>query len=158
MNEIPRVVFDTNILFSAVGWLGNPHRCVQAARQGKCRAVTCEAILDELAEKLQLKRGLDASKAAEIIDEIRAFSKVIAIPGALKVIAADPDDDDVLECAVVGQARYLVSGDRHPSAAIGQAQYLVSGDPHLLALGNYQGIQIVKAAEFLALLQSAPKA
>lgn len=47
----------------------------------------------ELAEKLQLKRGFDVTKAAETTNEIRAFSKVIAIPGTLKVIAADPDDD-----------------------------------------------------------------
>ena len=141
MNDILRVVFDTNILFSAVGWLGNPHQCVQAARQGKCLSLTCEPILAELAEKLHLKRGLDGSKTAEITGEMRAFSKVIAIPGTLKVIVADPDDDAVLECAVVGQAHYLVSGDRH-----------------LLAFGNYQGIQIVKAAEFLAVIQSTPKA
>ena len=140
MNGILRVVFDTNILFSAVGWLGNPHRCVQAARQGQCLSLTCEAILAELAEKLQIKRGLDASKTAEITDEMRALSKVIAIPGTLKVIVADPDDDAILECAVVGQAQFLVSGDRH-----------------LLALRNYQGIQIVKAAEFLAVIQSTPK-
>ena len=141
MNGIPRVVFDTNILFSAVGWLGNPHQCVQAARHGKCLSLTCEPILAELAEKLQLKRGLEAGQAAEAAEEIRAFSKVIAVPGALKVIAADPDDDAILECAVVGQAQYLVSGDRH-----------------LLAFGSYQGIQIVKAAEFLKLIQAAPKA
>ena len=78
---------------------------------------------------------------AESADEIRAFSKVVTIPGTLKVIIADPDDDAVLECAVVGQAQYLVSGDRH-----------------LLALSNYQGIQIVKAADFLTQLQNAPKA
>jgi putative PIN family toxin of toxin-antitoxin system len=141
VNEIPRVVFDTNILFSAVGWLGNPHQCVQAARQGKCLSLTCEPILAELAEKLQLKRGFDATKTTETTDEIRAFSRIIAIPGALKVVAADADDDAVLECAVVGQAQFLVSGDRH-----------------LFALGKYQGIQIVKAADFLTLLQSAPKA
>ena len=141
MNGIFRVVFDTNILFSAVGWLGNPHQCVQAARHGKCLSLTCEPILAELTEKLQLKRGLEAGQAAEAAEEIRAFSKVIAVPGALKVIAADPDDDAILECAVVGQAQYLVSGDRH-----------------LLALGSYQGIQIVKAAEFLKLIQAAPKA
>ncbi len=141
MNGIPRVVFDTNILFSAIGWLGNPHRCVQAARQGQCLSLTCEPILAELVEKLQIKRGLDASKTAEITGEMRAFSKIIAIPGTLKVIVADPDDDAVLECAVVGQAQFLVSGDRH-----------------LLAVGNYQGIQIVKAAEFPTVIQSAPKA
>ena len=140
MNGIPRVVFDTNILFSAVGWLGNPHQCVQAARQGKCLSLTCEPILAELAEKLHLKRGLDASKTAEITDEICACFRVIAIPGTLKVIVADPDGDAILECAVIGQAQYLVSGDRH-----------------LLTLGNYQDIQIIKAAEFLAVIQSASK-
>ena len=60
--------------------------------------------------------------------------------GQSKVIAAEPDDDAVLECAVVGQAQYLVSGDRH-----------------LLAVGNYQGIQIMKAAEFLAVIHRATK-
>lgn len=141
MNGTPRVVFDTNILFSSVGWLGNPHHCVQAARQGRCLSLTCELILAELVEKLQLKRGFDTAKATETADEIRAFSKLVTIPGTLKVIAADPDDDAVLECAVAGQAQYLVSGDRH-----------------LLALGQYQGIQIIKAAEFLTLLQSVLKA
>ena len=139
MNGIPRVVFDTNILFSALGWRGNPYHCVQAARQGKCLSATCEPILQELAEKLQLKRGFEAAKVAEAIEEIRLFSKVIETPRALKFVAADPDDDAVLECAAISQAQYLVSGDRH-----------------LLALGSYQGIQIIKAAEFLALLQSAP--
>ena len=141
MNDTPRVVFDTKILFSAVGWVGNPHRCVQAARQGKCLSVSCEPILAELAEKLSLKRGLDAQKVSEIGDEIRAFSQVVVIPGTLKVVAADPDDDAVLECAVVGAAQFLVSGDRH-----------------LLELGNYQGIQIVKAAEFLALIHRTASA
>jgi hypothetical protein len=44
VNGIPRVVFDTNILFSAVGWLGNPHRCVQAARHGQCLSITCSIL------------------------------------------------------------------------------------------------------------------
>jgi uncharacterized protein len=133
-------VFDTNILFSAVGWQGNPHQCIQAARQGKCLSLTCDAILSELAEKLQLKRGFDAAKAIETTNEIRAFSRIITIPGALKVITADPDDDPVVECAVVGQAQFIVSGDRH-----------------LLALGHYQGVRIVKAVDFLVLLQTEAK-
>ena len=139
MNAAPRVVFDTNILFSAIGWLGNPHQCVQAARQGKCKSLTCEAILAELSEKLRFKRGLDAQKTTEITEELRSFSAIVVIPGTLKAVAADPDDDPVLECAVVGQAQYLVSGDRH-----------------LLALGSFQTIRIIKAAEFLALVQKAP--
>ena len=135
MNGIHIVVFDTNVLFSATGWVGSPHLAVQAARQGKCLSVTCEPILGELEEKLRLKRGLNDQRAAEIVREIRTFSKVVPIPGILKIVAADPDDDPVVECAVVGQAAFIVSGDKH-----------------LLALGRHEGIRIVKAADFLALL------
>jgi putative PIN family toxin of toxin-antitoxin system len=136
VNGLHRVVFDTNILFSALGWIGSPHQCVQTARRGQCLSLTCEQILAKLAGKLQAKRGFDLVKAAEVIDEIRAFSHVITIPGTLKIIAADPDDDAILECATVGQAEFIVSGDRH-----------------LLTLGNYEGVKIVKAADFLTLLK-----
>jgi len=68
LNGTSRVVFDTNILFSSLGWLGNPHQCVQAARQGKCLSPTCEPILTELSEKLELKRGFDTAKAKEATD------------------------------------------------------------------------------------------
>jgi predicted nucleic acid-binding protein len=125
VNGIPRVVLDPNLLFPPIGWLGNPLWCVQAARQGKCASLTREPILAELPERLQLKRGFDAAGALGVTDEIRAFSKLVAIPGTLKVVAHDPDDDAVLECAVIGQA-----------------DHLVSDDPHLLSLGSYQNIQI----------------
>ncbi len=105
-------------------------------RHGQCLSVTCEPILDELTEKLQLKRSLDATRAAEIADEIRAFSKVVTITGTLKAVAADPDDDPVVECAAVGQAQFIVSGDRH-----------------LLSLGKHGEIKIVKAADFLNLIR-----
>lgn len=141
MNGIHRVVFDTNIFFSAVGWLGNPHRCVQAARRGQCFSITCEAILMELVEKLRLKRGLEAERAAEVAGEIRAFSVLIPTTGTVKVVVADPDDDVVVECAVLGQAQFIVSGDRH-----------------LLALGIHQGIRIITAADFLKLVEQTPSA
>jgi len=34
VNAIHKVVFDTNVLFSAVGWSGKPYQGIQAARQG----------------------------------------------------------------------------------------------------------------------------
>ncbi|MEL0590693.1 MAG: hypothetical protein U1V55_13080 [Planktothrix rubescens PR222] len=42
----------------------------------------------------------------------------------------------VLECAVVGHANYIITGDKK----------------HLLPLQNYQGIEIVNAANFLSLM------
>ncbi|MCH8294559.1 putative toxin-antitoxin system toxin component, PIN family [Candidatus Poribacteria bacterium] len=130
----PVAVFDTNILFSAIGWRGRPYRCVELARQGRIKAVTCQELLDELAEKLTVKLCLSPSTVTNTIADLLGFVHVVRIHNTLKVINADPDDDKVLECAVVGGATHIVTGDRR----------------HLLPLGSYQGIPIVTAADFLA--------
>lgn len=48
----PIVVFDTNTLFSGLGWRGSPYRCLELARNGRIESVTCREILLELGEKL----------------------------------------------------------------------------------------------------------
>lgn len=58
---------------------------------------------------------------------------MVAIPNTLTGIVPDPDDHKVLECAVVGGATHIITGDRR----------------HLLPLGSYQGVAIVRAADFL---------
>ena len=63
------------------------------------------------------------------------FLRAVSIPGTLHAIAADPDDDKILECAEVGGATHIVPGDRR----------------HLLPLGSFNGIAIVTAADFLAI-------
>ena len=45
----------------------------------------------------------------------------------------------IIECAVVGSAKYIVTGDRR----------------HLLPMKSYRGIDIVTAAEFVALAARA---
>jgi putative PIN family toxin of toxin-antitoxin system len=127
-------VFDTNVLFSASGWKGKPFRCVELARSGVVEGVTCRELLDELAEKLQTKLGFNAQQVLDAVADLVTFLRLVAITGNLKVIAADPDDDKVLECAMVAGATHIVTGDRR----------------HLLPLGTYQGIAIVTAADFLA--------
>ena len=51
----PIAVYDTNILFSGLGWKGTPNRCIELARQGRVVGLTCSEILDELTEKLTTK-------------------------------------------------------------------------------------------------------
>jgi uncharacterized protein len=55
----------------------------------------------------------------------------------LKVVEEDESDNRYVECAVAGNA-----------------QYLVSGDPHLLKVGEYLSIQFVSPAVFDTLLES----
>jgi putative PIN family toxin of toxin-antitoxin system len=106
------VVFDTNILISAVGWRGNPYRCVELARAGIIEGITCYELLDELADKLQSKLKFLVELMTDTVADLLGFLRPVAIPGNLKFIIADPDDDVVLECAIVGRADYIISGDR----------------------------------------------
>ena len=129
------VVFDTNILFSGFGWKGSPYHCIQLARQNKVLSVTCFEILAEFEEKLQSKMTVSSANSSKAVTEIILFSKLITIPNKLKFIADDPDDDRILECALIGNADYIVTGDHH-----------------LLSLGSYMNVKIVNAKDFLALM------
>lgn len=130
------VVFDTNILLSALFSLdGNPFRCLALAKIRQVESVTCQAILDEFAEKLRFKFKFSQEMAQSAVEEVLSFSRVVEISTTLKVVANDPDDDMVIECAVVGDATHIVTGDKH-----------------LLAIATYEQITIVKATEFVALL------
>ena len=109
------VTFDTNILLSGV---------------------TCRELLEELTEKLQTKLRFSPAQATDTVADLLTFLRLVTITNALKVVTADPDDNKVVECAVVGQATHIVTGDRR----------------HLLPLGSYQDIAIVTAADFLTLV------
>ncbi|HEY3931424.1 MAG TPA: putative toxin-antitoxin system toxin component, PIN family [Verrucomicrobiae bacterium] len=130
------VVFDTNILFSATGWRGKPFECVELARTGKIQTVTCAELMDELAEKLELKFGFSPEQSAETIARYLRFFSMVKIPNVLNAVPRDADDNAVLECAIEGKAGFIVSGDKD-----------------LLELKNFRGIEIVRASKFLEILQ-----
>ncbi len=129
------VVFDTNILISALfSQTGSPFRALALAKIGQIESVTCQEIIDEFAEKLLLKFKFSEDKAQSAIDEILSFSRIVKISGTLKAVPNDADDDMVIECAVVGNATHIVTGDKH-----------------ILSLEKYQDIAIAKAADFINL-------
>jgi uncharacterized protein len=132
-------VFNTNILLSALlSTNGNPFRCLALAKIGQIESVTCQEILDEFAEKLFVKFKFSEEMTQAAVEEVCGFSHLVEISGTLKTVTADPDDDMVIECAVIGNATHIVTGDKH-----------------LLALTSYWSIAILKAAEFVALLSSS---
>jgi putative PIN family toxin of toxin-antitoxin system len=126
------VVFDTNILFSAAGWRGNPYRCVELARSQQVSAVTCLELIQELAEKLESKLGFSPEQTADTLADYLSFLRVVEIPKTLDAVPRDADDNAVLESAIEGGAAFIVTGD-----------------DDLLSLKNFRGIQIVRASEFL---------
>jgi putative PIN family toxin of toxin-antitoxin system len=132
-------VFDTNVLISALlSTTSNPFRCLALARIGRVESVTCQEILNEFSEKLIIKFKFSQEKAQATIEEVRSFSRLVEISTELRVVSADPDDDMVVECAVVSGATHIITGDKH-----------------LLSLRKYQEIAIVKATEFVILLSQS---
>ena len=129
------VVFDTNILISALfSQTGSPFRALALAKIGQIESVTCQEIMDEFAEKLLLKFKFSEDKTQSAIGEILSFSRMVEISGTLKAVPNDADDDMVIECAVIGNASHIVTGDKH-----------------LLSLVKYQDIAIAKATDFVNL-------
>ncbi len=111
--------------------------------EGTFTLVTCEELIAEYREVLSrpkfVKRykGVTLQTIAASSSALREFSEVVTLsPPIPRVIRDDPEDDVVLECAAVGRADYIVSGDRE----------------HLLPLGQYQGVPIVPPAAFVQIL------
>jgi uncharacterized protein len=133
---LPRVVADTNVLLSALIFGGPPEEIMNLARRGQLELLVSSAILLELATVLKSKFDWHET---EVADAIRAFgycSKSVDTTSAINEIKDDPDNR-VLECAVDGEADFIVSGDHH-----------------LLVLGSFQGVQIMKARDLLDTLRN----
>ncbi len=128
-----KVVFDTNIWISGLLWRGKPYQCLLLARSGVVQAVYCREILAELSQKLRGTFGFSENHIQAVIYEIQCMAENVEIAGDLRVVANDADDDKFVECALVAGASLIVSGDHH-----------------LLDLGEYEGVCIISAAEFVA--------
>ena len=135
-----RVVLDTNTLVAGVIGRGPPRTLIDAAKARIYPLYTSETLLAELLdvltrEKFAVRLRRAQLTARDIVDDVRRIGLVVNPSNVPRVVAADPDDDHVLACAL----------------AVG-AQIVVSGDKHLLRLGSFQDIAMVKAAEAVKVL------
>ncbi len=128
-----RVVFDTNIWISGLLWRGKPYQCLLLARAKLIQAVYCPSMVAELSQKLRQVFGFSENHIQAVLYDLRRVAEKVEITGDLHIIADDPDDDKFVECALVAGASLIVSGDHH-----------------LLDLGEYEGICVITAAEFMA--------
>ena len=121
-----KVVIDTNVFISAF-YLpeSRPANVVLLARRKTILNVISPQILKEVERIIKKKLFWDNSKTQGAVRWIKNFSEEVHPREPLSIIADDPDNR-VLECAVAGQANFIISGDKH-----------------LLTLKNFQGINIV---------------
>lgn len=131
-----RVVVDTNVIVSALGFGGRPLEALLQTFDDDRQLIASEETLSELervmdyehlpftrTERIQYPTLLRLE--AEIVDPEDSITRV-----------RDADDDKFLECAIEGDAEYLVSGDED-----------------LLDLQSYEGVDIVTPDEFVEIVE-----
>lgn len=134
-----RIVLDTNIFISGIFWRGNPYKILSKCLEKELCLIASLEILEEFQEVLRTEKKfkLDEDDISSYMSLIISNSVTVVPMQLIDIIADDPDDNRVLECAVEGKADYIISGDRH-----------------LLSLEEYKGIKILTAKEFLELVNS----
>jgi uncharacterized protein len=130
---------DSNIYISALQFGGVPLQFLNAARAGAFKLAISDTLMSEIRGVLREKFHWSDEMLDEAIAGLANFIEIVRPAQMLRVIAEDPDDDRVLECAIA-------SG----------SQFIISGDNHLLHLAQYKNIRILKVAEFLKLVPQPP--
>lgn len=138
-----RLVLDTNVVASAVLWGGVPRQLLQDGREKRLSLFTSIRLLAELTDILvrpKFERKLAASGLTieQIVDRYAELAAVVQPAAIAPTVLDDPDDDQVLACAVAARANLIVSGDRR----------------HLLPLGSFEGMPIVSPAEALRIISA----
>ena len=139
-----RAVLDTNILVSAILVpSGIPARILVAAFAGAFLCFASEAIVGEVLVTLGRARvlrkcQLDPAHISQIREFLESRPVLVPITAEVRGVASHPEDDLILATAVSARVDYLVTGDRQ-----------------LLALQQFEGVQIVSPRDFLAILDAS---
>lgn len=140
---MPVVLVDTNIWVSAlINPRGFPARLKDAWLAGRFDVVVSLPILEEVADVLTRPRIQNKYKLSD--DEIQEFLRLLQerarhvdLTGKVH-LCRDPDDDLVLETALVGNAQVLVSRDDD-----------LKDDVDLITQMQKSGIQVFSVQRFL---------
>jgi putative PIN family toxin of toxin-antitoxin system len=133
-----RVVLDSNVIVSGLGWSGAPARIVEAVLAGELMLVTSSPLLAELRRVLAYPKLAKVILEGEKLADLVEMSSIVIEPVSVFDAVEDESDNRVLEAAVDGGADYIVSGDEH-----------------LLTLGAFRGIPIVTPSEFVTTILGA---
>lgn len=113
-----KIVFDTNVLISAFFWHGSPHKLLKLVEEGRLTLCTTPSLLEEVRDVLNrqffspfiIKRNTSSEEIIAALFEIVELYPDIKID---PIVKNDPDDDKVLSCALVSDAKYIITGDNH---------------------------------------------
>ncbi len=132
-----KVVFDTNIFVSAFIIPGS--RGQEAFLLAQRRKVSLYSSVPILTETARVLRTKFNQPETDVMAALKLISRAAMMvqPTRKVTILEDMPDNQILECAVTVQADLIVTGDHQ-----------------LLALRGFEGISIVRLADFLRMVPS----
>lgn len=140
-------LLDTNVWVSAfLNPTGSPGEIIAAWADESFSVVTSLSQLGEIADVLVrprlIRRFRYSNRDAEtFVRLIAARATVVEVSGELK-ICRDPDDDAILEAAIVGKSRYLVTRDDD-----------LKRDLDLIKMARRNRVRVVSVRQFLRRLK-----
>ena len=122
-------------------WGGPPADILKAAEERRITVIISEEIVEEIARTLLYHRLREIYREAgvsreELIETVLRIGKLVRVEARLNVVREDPSDDKFLECAVEGNADYIVSGNEH-----------------ILKIKRYKKTEIISARGLIRLLE-----
>ena len=111
MSKRLSVCLDSNIYVSAAGFGGKPLAVVELALKKEFLVIISSHILTEVRKNLIEKVGIKGPVVDRFLENISEVAAFFTPTGSVKILH-DPEDDKVLETALMGFADVLVTGDK----------------------------------------------
>ena len=122
---------DSGVWISALQFEGVPLLAIERVLV-RHRVAVCTPILSEIRKTLVRKFGWPRKDVDEVFDFYFARAIEVEIPGQVRGVCRDPNDDMVIECAEVSGAEVIISGDKD-----------------LLTIKKHRGILVLTPRAFL---------
>ena len=143
-----RIVLDTNVLARATPGKQGPAAALRAAIRVPHMLVSSPYIFTELAEVLRYARlrklhGLSDSEIDQFVAALHENAVMVNVPLEARpaIVPQDPEDDPVVRTAVIGNAEYLCSLDKHLN------------HPQVKSYFARHGVRVVTDIELLELIR-----
>lgn len=130
-----KVVLDTNIILSSIGWSkGKPRKILNKCIDRELIPIISKDILDEIRTVLKRPKFdfIKEDEREEFLSLFLQYSEMVEPKKRVDIIKEDPTDNRIIECALEGNADYIITGDNH-----------------LQKLKEFKDIKIIKPADFL---------
>ena len=129
--KIP-IVIDTNVLISGYLWSGKPRQAIKIMGDPHYELLYCRESLTELVRILSEKFYLASDEIIRIASSIKHNGRQVHVVSDQSPISEDASDNLFINLAIDGGAKTIISGDSH-----------------LLKLKEFNGIEIIRVADFL---------